>query len=82
MAGVTWQARQVGSRPARIAAATEMTKVMASITQFLPLTYVNEALRAVVNDGAGITTLGPQLLGMGVWAVITFVIAIRLFRWE
>ena len=25
---------------------------------------------------------GPQLLGMGVWAVITFVLAVRLFQWE
>ena len=25
---------------------------------------------------------GPQLLGMAVWAVITFVIAVRLFKWE
>jgi len=59
-----------------------MPDFLASITQYMPLTYVNEALRAVVNDGAGVTSLGPQLLGMGVWAAITFVIAIRLFRWE
>jgi ABC-2 type transport system permease protein len=59
-----------------------MPDFLANITQFMPLTYVNEALRAVVNDGAGITSLGPELLGMGVWAIITFVLAIRLFRWE
>jgi ABC-2 type transport system permease protein len=59
-----------------------MPDFLASITQFMPLTYVNEALRAVVNDGAGVTSLGPQLLGMGAWAIITFVIAVRLFRWE
>jgi len=59
-----------------------MPDFLASITQYMPLTYVNEALRAVVNDGAGVMSLGPQLLGMGVWAVITFVLAVRLFRWE
>ena len=59
-----------------------MPDFLASITQFMPLTYVNEALRAVVNDGAGLLSLGPQLLGMGVWAVITFVLAVRMFRWE
>ena len=37
---------------------------------------------AVVNHGASISSLGPQLLGMGVWAVITFLLAIRLFNWE
>jgi ABC-2 type transport system permease protein len=59
-----------------------MPDFLAGITQYMPLTYVNEALRAVVNDGAAVTSLGPQLLGMGVWAIITFVLAIRLFRWE
>ena len=59
-----------------------MPDFLASITQFLPLTYVNEALRAVVNDGASVTSLGPELLGMGAWAIITFVIAVRLFKWE
>lgn len=59
-----------------------MPDFLASVTQFMPLTYVNEALRAVVNEGAGLLSLGPQLLGMGVWALITFVLAVRMFRWE
>ncbi len=59
-----------------------MPPFLASITQFMPLTYVNEALRAVVNDGKSLTALGPQLLGMGVWALITFALAVRLFKWE
>ena len=59
-----------------------MPEFLRSITQFMPLTYVNEALRGVMNEGSALTDLGPQLLGMGVWAVITFVIAVRLFKWE
>lgn len=59
-----------------------MPDFLANITQFMPLTYVNEALRAVVNDGSSLTSLGPQLLGMGIWAAITFVLAVRLFKWE
>ena len=59
-----------------------MPDFLANITQYMPLTYINEALRAVVNDGSSLTSLGPQLLGMGVWAVITFVLAVRLFKWE
>ncbi len=59
-----------------------MPEFLASITQFMPLTYVNEALRAVVNEGAGLLSLGPQLLGMGVWVIITFVLAVLMFRWE
>ena len=60
-----------------------MPDFLAAITQFMPLTYVNEALRAMVNEGAELlTSLAGQLLGMGVWMVITFVLAVRLFRWE
>ena len=59
-----------------------MPELLRGITQYMPLTYVNEALRGVMNDGAGLVDLGPQLLGMGVWAAITFVIAVRLFKWE
>lgn len=59
-----------------------MPDFLAAITQFMPLTYVNEALRAIVNEGAGLLSLGPQLLGMGVWVVITFVLAVMMFRWE
>ena len=59
-----------------------MPEFLRGITQYMPLTYVNEALRGVMNDGAGMLDLGPQLLGMGIWAVITFVIAVRLFKWE
>ena len=59
-----------------------MPDFLAAITQFMPLTYVNEALRAIVNEGAGLLSLGPQLLGMGVWVIITFVLAVLMFRWE
>jgi len=59
-----------------------MPDFLAAVTQFMPLTYVNEALRAIVNEGAGLLSLGPQLLGMGVWVVITFVLAVLMFRWE
>ena len=59
-----------------------MPEFLRGVTQFMPLTYVNEALRGVMNDGAGLMDLGPQLLGMGVWAVITFAVAVWLFKWE
>ena len=59
-----------------------MPEFLRGVTQFMPLTYVNEALRGVMNDGAGLVDLGPQLLGMGVWAVITFALAVWLFKWE
>jgi len=59
-----------------------MPDFLLGVTSFMPLTYVNDALRAVVNNGFGLASLGPQLLGMGVWALISFLLAVRLFKWE
>jgi ABC-2 type transport system permease protein len=59
-----------------------MPEFLRGITGFMPLTYINDALRAVVNEGAGLFAIGPELLGMAVWLVIAFVVAVMLFRWE
>lgn len=59
-----------------------MPEVLRGITGYMPLTFLNDALRRVSNDGATFTDIGPELLGMVIWAVISFVVAIRLFRWE
>jgi ABC-2 type transport system permease protein len=59
-----------------------MPEFLERVTQFLPLTYLSDALRRIANDGAGLTDIGGDLLGMAVWAVIAFVVAVRLFKWE
>jgi ABC-2 type transport system permease protein len=59
-----------------------MPEFLQEVTRFLPLTYLNNALRAVINDGAGLDVIGTDVVGLAIWAVITFVIATRLFRWE
>jgi ABC-2 type transport system permease protein len=59
-----------------------MPDFLASITSYLPLTYLNDAMRRIANDGAGLGDLGGDLLGMGIWAVVAFLIAVRLFSWE
>jgi ABC-2 type transport system permease protein len=53
-----------------------------SVSDFLPLTYVSDALRAVSLDGAHLWNIKGDLLGMAVWLVICVVAAVRLFRWE
>ena len=52
------------------------------IAEVLPLTYLNDALRAVATQGATIDRILPQLAGLAVWAVISFVLAFRFFRLE
>lgn len=47
----------------------------------LPLTALNDALRAVMNEGAPLAALGPELAVLGVVSVAAFAAALRLFRW-
>jgi ABC-2 type transport system permease protein len=47
----------------------------------LPLSAFNEALRHVVNDGASIFTQALPIGILAAWALITSVLAVRLFRW-
>jgi ABC-2 type transport system permease protein len=52
------------------------------ITDFFPLTYLADALRKIANEGAHITQLGGDMIGLTVWGIVLFIIAIRVFRWE
>ena len=48
----------------------------------LPLTLLNDALRAVMNEGAGLRDVMGESLGMIAWSVVTFLVALRIFRWQ
>jgi ABC-2 type transport system permease protein len=50
--------------------------------QALPLTALNDSLRAVMLDGAGIVAVMPDLLIMVAWGVVTFTVALTIFRWR
>ncbi len=39
------------------------------------------ALRQVILEGAGLFDVGSALLILAAWAVVTFALALRLFRW-
>lgn len=48
----------------------------------LPLTALNDALRAVMNEGAGLAAVAPQLAVLAVIAVVSFAVALKIFRWN
>jgi len=52
------------------------------ITGYLPLTPIIDGMRYIMTEGRTIFELGPELLTMGIWAVVIYVIAFRVFRWE
>ena len=61
---------------------TAMPEVLQSITDFLPLTYLADALRDIAIDGQALWSQWQNLIGLAVWLAISFAVAVRLFRWE
>jgi ABC-2 type transport system permease protein len=52
------------------------------IIRLLPLTALNDALRAVMLDGAGLRQLATPVAILAGWGVLSFAVALRLFRWR
>jgi ABC transporter DrrB family efflux protein len=48
----------------------------------LPLTALNDALRAVVLEGAGLAAQLPRIAVLAAWGAISFGLALRMFRWN
>ena len=48
----------------------------------LPLTALNDALRGVMIEGAGVRALAAPLLLLAAIAVVSFAVALRVFRWR
>jgi ABC transporter DrrB family efflux protein len=56
--------------------------VVQPFIRLLPLTAVNEALRANMLEGATLASLSPQILIIVVWGIVSFFAALKLFRWR
>jgi hypothetical protein len=48
----------------------------------LPLTALNDALRAVISDGASLAATLPQVGILVAWGSLSFALAVRIFRWQ
>jgi ABC-type polysaccharide/polyol phosphate export permease len=55
--------------------------VFLPVIRLLPLTALNDALRALMLEGEGMTALGGPLLVLLAWTALTFGVALRVFRW-
>ena len=53
-----------------------------NLTNFFPLTPVIDGARLITTEGLHLTQIGSQLAIMGVWIVVVYIIAFRVFRWE
>jgi ABC-type multidrug transport system permease subunit len=62
--------------------ATNFPDVIQPAIQLLPLTAANDALRLTMLEGAGWGAVASELGILAAWLVVTFPLALKLFRWR
>ncbi len=53
-----------------------------AVVDYLPLSFLADAMRAIAIDGATLTHVLPQIGGLAIWCVVATTIAVKMFRWE
>lgn len=57
-------------------------KWLQPLCRLLPLSYLNDALRKIAFEGAGIWDVHTDLLILIVWGIVIYAAASRIFKWE
>jgi ABC-2 type transport system permease protein len=52
------------------------------ISRALPLTYLNDAMRKVAFEGAGLWDVKHQILILIIWGIGIYTVAVKVFKWE
>ena len=55
---------------------------LAPVIKAMPLTYLNDALRQIINNGAALSGVGTDLLIIAAWMVVAVLLSARAFRWS
>jgi ABC-type multidrug transport system permease subunit len=63
-------------------ASSNFPEAMQPLIQALPLTALNDALRAVMNEGASPSAIAHEVAILAAWGLGSFVLALRFFRWQ
>jgi ABC-type polysaccharide/polyol phosphate export permease len=61
--------------------AARFPEAMQPVIKLLPLTALNDALRAVMIDGAALSSTAGMLAIVAGWGIASFAVALRIFRW-
>lgn len=57
-------------------------EVLQPFIQALPLTALNDAMRAVYNDGLSLASVPIPMAILAIWTLASVFLALRLFRWQ
>jgi ABC-2 type transport system permease protein len=59
-----------------------MPEWLQNISSVLPLTPVIDGIRLITTEGKHLLDIAPQLGLVGIWMIIIYIIAFKVFRWE
>lgn len=57
-------------------------QVLQPFIKALPLTALNDVLRAVMNEGASLSSNWIPIAILLAWCLVSFVVALKIFRWQ
>jgi ABC-2 type transport system permease protein len=52
------------------------------ISRALPLTYLNNAMRKVAFEGAGLWDVKQEIMILFIWGFLIYALAVKVFKWE
>lgn len=55
---------------------------LSNIASLLPLTAIIEGIRAISTEDASLAQLGHEFAVIAVWALVAYVVGVKVFRWE
>lgn len=61
--------------------ADRFPEMMQPAIQALPLTMLNDALRAIIIEGQTLVSQSREILGLLLWGGVSFLLSIKWFRW-
>jgi len=53
-----------------------------SVINYLPLTALNDAMRNVAFEGSSLLSCWREISILGVWGIVIYALAVRVFKWE
>jgi ABC-type multidrug transport system permease subunit len=56
--------------------------IMQPVIQALPLTALNDSLRAVMLEGTSLSGVAGEMAIMSAWGIVSFALAMRMFKWS
>jgi ABC-type multidrug transport system permease subunit len=61
--------------------ADRFPEMMQPAIQALPLTMLNDALRAIIIEGQALVSQAREILGLFLWGGVSFLLSLKWFRW-